>query len=201
MLMDVATYGVGLFTPVILGALGSRPGLDVVGKVMSDTRGSALVDVFLLVGFAIAIWAVPRFGRTTMQLIGFAGMAAGMAILIASSVLPSSATGSTEHVSLVFGGFILFTLMMNAGPNAVTFTLAPHLFPTSVRASASGLAAASAKVGATFGTFVVPQLQQVWGLVGVLLVMASVSAIGFLATLVLARAVRRQTTGGAAELD
>jgi hypothetical protein len=33
---------------------------------------------------------------------------------------------------------------MNAGPNATTFALAPELFPTGIRASASGFAAATA---------------------------------------------------------
>ena len=39
---------------------------------------------------------------------------------------------------------------MNAGPNATTFTLAPILFPTQLRATASGFAAGVAKIGATF---------------------------------------------------
>jgi MFS transporter, putative metabolite transport protein len=52
------------------------------------------------------------------------------------------------HLGLVIGGFVLFNLAMNAGPNSTTFTLAPTLFPTSIRGSAAGFAAASAKIGA-----------------------------------------------------
>ena len=37
-------------------------------------------------------------------------------------------------------------------------------------------------LGATFGTFVVPQLQSAWGLVGVLALMAFVSVAGIIAT-------------------
>ena len=64
---------------------------------------------------------------------------------------------------------------MNAGPNATTFTLPPELFPTAVRASASGFAAATAKVGATLGIFVLPQVKAYFGVSGVLALMAGVS--------------------------
>jgi len=46
-----------------------------------------------------------------------------------------------DCLGLVIGGFALFNLAMNAGPNATTFTLAPTLFPTSIRGSAPGFAA------------------------------------------------------------
>ena len=79
---------------------------------------------------------------------------------------------------------------MNAGPNATTFTLAPELFPTAVRASASGFAAAAAKTGATLGIFLLPQVKEFWGVAGVLLLMAIVSALGALITLILGKIVR-----------
>jgi hypothetical protein len=50
-------------------------------------------------------------------------------------------SNSSLHIPLVFAGFILFNLSMNAGPNSTTFTLAPILFPTQLRATASGFAA------------------------------------------------------------
>jgi MFS transporter, putative metabolite transport protein len=61
LLMDVATYGVGLFTPVILGAMhfGSAH-TGTVAAVFADAEGSALVDLFLLAGFAVGIWGPSR---------------------------------------------------------------------------------------------------------------------------------------------
>jgi MFS transporter, putative metabolite transport protein len=74
LMMDVATYGVGLFTPVILGALHfASSGAGTVASVFADAEGSGLIDLFLLVGFIVGIWAVPRFGRIPMQVAGFAG--------------------------------------------------------------------------------------------------------------------------------
>jgi hypothetical protein len=74
-------------------------------------EGSAVIDLFLLIGFLLGVWMVPRFGRIRMQGIGFAGMAAGMLILLTSVGL----TNSNLHIPLVFAGFILFNLLMNAG--------------------------------------------------------------------------------------
>jgi hypothetical protein len=87
-----------------------------------------------------------------MQAIGFAGMAVGMLVLVAAVGL----TNSSLHIPLVFAGFIMFNLLMNAGPNSTTFTLAPILFPTQLRGTASGFAAGVAKLGATFGVFLLP---------------------------------------------
>ncbi len=184
-LMDIATYGVGLFTPVILGAihLSSATAGSIAGD-FADAEGSAAIDLFLLIGFLAGLLLVPRFGRIRMQVVGFAGMTLGMLILLLATL---AGGGSAMHVPLVFAGFILFNLAMNAGPNATTFTLAPELFPTSVRATASGFAAAAAKVGATLGIFVLPQVKAAWGVSGVLVLMATVSALGIVATLVFTR--------------
>src|SRR5215469_16821666 len=63
-LMDVATYGVGLFTPVILGAIHSSPKTTgPLAAEFTDAQGSGAIDLFLLFGFLVGLWAVPRFGR------------------------------------------------------------------------------------------------------------------------------------------
>jgi MFS transporter, putative metabolite transport protein len=190
LLMDVATYGVGLFTPVILGAMhfdSARNG--TIAAVLADAEGSGLVDLFLLAGFIVGIWAIPRFGRIPLQASGFFGMTLGMLLLMFATM---AGDGPQAHIGLIIAGFVLFNFSMNAGPNATTFTLPPILFPTAIRASASGFAAACAKVGATFGTFLVPQLQEAWGLTGVLALMAFVSVGGLLTTAAFAHAVDKE---------
>ena len=186
-LMDIATYGVGLFTPIILGAIdvsGKRGG--VFTNDFTDARGSAAIDLFLLFGFLLGIWAVPRFGRIRMQVIGFAGMAFGMLLLMIAVRLSNSSAGA-GHIPLVFAGFILFNLLMNAGPNSTTFTLAPILFPTQLRATASGFAAGVAKIGATLGVLVLPILKAKFGVPAVLGMMAVVSVLGLVVTLIFRR--------------
>lgn len=183
-LMDIATYGVGLFTPIILGAIdvaGQTNG--IISSDLASARGSAAIDLFLFFGFLLGIWVVPRFGRIRMQAIGFAGMACGMIVLTIAGDL----SNSSLHIPLVFTGFILFNLLMNAGPNSTTFTLAPILFPTQLRATASGFAAGVAKIGATFGVFVLPILKSTFGVPAVLGMMAAVSVLGLVVTLAFGR--------------
>jgi MFS family permease len=183
-LMDIATYGVGLFTPIILGAIdisGQRSG--VIAHDLADARGSSAIDLFLFLGFLLGIWAVPRFGRIRMQAIGFASMTVGMLLLMIAVHL----SNSSLQIPLVFAGFILFNLLMNAGPNSTTFTLAPILFPTQLRATASGFAAAVAKIGATFGVFVLPILKGKFGVPAVLGMVVAVSVLGLVVTLVFGR--------------
>jgi hypothetical protein len=183
-LMDIATYGVGLFTPAILGAIeisGTARGL--VAHDVSLAEGSGTIDLFLLFGFLVGIWSVPRFGRIQMQAIGFAGMAVGMLVLMAAVGL----TNSGLHIPFVFVGFILFNLLMNAGPNSTTFTLAPILFPTQLRGTAGGFAAGVAKLGATCGVFLLPILKERFGVSSVLGIVSAVSLLGLIVTLSLRR--------------
>jgi MFS family permease len=182
-LMDIATYGVGLFTPTILGAIeisGRTRGLNAHDFALA--KGSAIIDLFLLFGFLLGIWMVPRFGRIRMQAIGFAGMAVGMLILLAAVGLTNSL-----HIPMIFVGFILFNLLMNAGPNSTTFALAPILFPTQLRATAGGFAAGVAKLGATFGVFLLPILKEKFGVPSVLGIVSAVSLLGLVVTLIFGR--------------
>jgi MFS transporter, putative metabolite transport protein len=183
-LMDIATYGVGLFTPAILGAIeifGRTRGIAAHDFALA--KGSAIIDLFLLVGFLLGVWMVPRFGRIRMQAVGFAGMAVGMFMLLAAVGL----TNSTLHIPLVFAGFILFNLLMNAGPNSTTFTLAPILFPTQLRGTAGGFAAGVAKLGATLGVFLLPIVKEKFGVPSVLGIVSAVSLLGLVVTVILGR--------------
>jgi MFS family permease len=183
-LMDIATYGVGLFTPTILGAIeisGKERGL--LAHDFAVAKGSALIDSFLLFGFLLGVWMVPRFGRIRMQAIGFTGMAAGMLLLLAAVGLANSSL----HIPLVFVGFILFNLLMNAGPNSTTFTLPPILFPAQLRGTAGGFAAGVAKLGATLGVFLLPILKEKFGVPTVLGIVSGVSILGLVFTSLLGR--------------
>ena len=77
-LMNIATYGVGLFTTIILGAISfSSDARGPLAAEFSNAEGTAAIDVFLLIGFLLGLWAVPRFGRIYMQVVGFVGMTIG----------------------------------------------------------------------------------------------------------------------------
>jgi putative MFS transporter len=177
-LMDVTLYGVGMFTPTILAALslvghGTFRSMDI-----ASSEGTALLDIFLLVGFALNIWLVERWGRIRLQVLGFMGMAIGLALLSLSATQPSEA----RRFALVLAGFAIFNLTVNAGPNATTYLLPAELFPTELRASGHGLAAASGKLGAMVGIFFLPVLKARLGIAVTVAIAAGVSLLGLAVT-------------------
>lgn len=156
-LQDIATYGIGIFTPTIIAALTVAQTQGLLTRTFSSTVGSAVVDLFLIAGFGLAIALIDRVGRIPLQVVGFIGMAAGLGVL---AIAGDPTRASETPVVLVLTGFILFNLLMNMGPNSTTFLLSGEVFPTAIRASGAGLAAAIAKAGAVLGTFMLPILQE-----------------------------------------
>jgi MFS family permease len=155
-LMDIATYGVGIFTPTLIAALAIH-GADTtfIADDIASTEATAALDVFLPLGFATAIVLVDRLGRIPLQLTGFAMMAVALCVLAVSELLEG---GGESHIPMVVVGFALFNFFMNAGPNATTFALPAEVFPSEIRAAGHGFAAASAKFGAALGVFLFPTL-------------------------------------------
>lgn len=155
-LMDIATYGVGIFTPTLIAVLAVH-GADTsfIADDITSTKATAVLDVFLPLGFAVAIVLVDRLGRIPLQITGFAMMAIALCILAASELLQG---GGEAHIPLVIVGFALFNFFMNAGPNATTYALPAEVFPCEIRAAGHGFAAASAKFGAAIGVFFFPIL-------------------------------------------
>jgi MFS family permease len=179
-LMDMALYGVGMFTPTILALMSFAGHGTFYHQDIASTEGAALLDVFLVIGFALNIWLVDRWGRIRLQLLGFAGMTAGMIVLaIAEHAGGGSGKASIAAVVLGFG---LFNLMVNMGPNPTTYLLSAELFPTDLRGSGEGLAAAIGKFGAAIGIFFLPVLRAQIGVAGVMVVTAAVCAAGFVVT-------------------
>ncbi len=158
-IQDLGTYGIGIFTPVILAAAigGGADHIRSLSDVISDdilaAKGAALIDILLLVGIACAVMLADRFGRIRLQIIGFIGCAAGL-LLASFSV---DAAGEAK-ITLIFAGFMLFDFMTNLGPNAQTYLLAGEVFPTEVRGMGAGFAAAFAKIGAVATAFLFPIL-------------------------------------------
>lgn len=191
-LMDIATYGIGLFTPIVLASIDMQS--KEIAKRTAEIHnilGSTAVDLFLLIGFFIALWFVPKFGKLFMQKMGFVGMAVGMIMLFLSTLLHLS---DMWHLVMIFVGFIIFNLFMNAGPNATTFAMAPDLFPTQLRSTASGFAAGFAKIGAMLGIFFIPIIKEHYSISVVLAGMAAVSLLGLAITIIYGEEIDEKVT-------
>jgi MFS transporter, putative metabolite transport protein len=191
-LQDLGTYGIGMFTPTILAAsighkaIHVRNVAELLGNEELAAKGAALIDVLLIVGIVVAIALVDRIGSIRLQVWGFIGCAAGLLIAAASTF----STGTTATL-LIFAGFMLFNFMTNLGPNAQTYLLAGEVFPTHVRGTGAGFAAAFAKIGAVTTAFLFPMLLADIGTRTLLLILAGTSVLGAFITF----AFRIETTG------
>jgi len=158
-LQDLGTYGIGIFTPTILAAAighkneNERNLGDVIANDILAAKGTAFLDVLLIVGIIFAIIFADRIGRIKLQVWGFLGCAVGLCI----AALSSQFTGTTQIV-MIFIGFMLFNFMTNMGPNAQTYLIAGEVFPTRVRGKGAGFAASFAKIGAVSTAFLFPIL-------------------------------------------
>jgi sugar phosphate permease len=74
---------------------------------------------------------------------------------------------------------------MNAGPNSTTFLLSGEVFPSSIRASGAGFAAAIAKLGAVLGTFLLPIIKDDLGVSNLLYILAFCCLLGAIVTYLL----------------
>jgi MFS family permease len=181
-LMDIATYGVGIFTPTLIAAMVvSGADTTFIADDLSSVEATALLDIFLPIGFAIAIFLVDRVGRIPLQLTGFAGMTIALCLLAVAELLPG---GADSNLAIVLVGFALFNTLMNAGPNATTFALPAEVFPSEIRAAGHGFAAASAKMGAAIGVFFFPILMDDIGTAALLFIVAGCTTLGFIITAV-----------------
>jgi putative MFS transporter len=158
-LQDLGTYGIGIFTPTILAAtIGHKTDhvrniADLINNDVLAAKGSGLIDVLLIVGIVCAFLFVNKVGSIKLQIWGFIGCAAGLAIAACSTFFQ----GGTE-IAMIFLGFMTFNFMTNLGPNAQTYLLAGEVFPTKVRGTGAGFAAAFAKIGAVTTAFLFPIL-------------------------------------------
>lgn len=179
-IMDVGFYGIGFFTPVILTAMAFTGQGNFIEKDIMSTHGAMFLDIFLVIGILLAILLVDKWGRIVLQCLGFIGMAVGLFILALS---PHFA--DTYHIIVVFIGFAIFNVMVNMGPNPITFLLPAEMFPTHLRATGHGFAAASGKVGAAVGGLLIPTLKYAIGLPATVSIIGALCLGGFLLTAIL----------------
>lgn len=180
-LQDLGTYGIGIFTPVILAATfansTSTPGdthvADVIHATMQSAKGAAFVDTLLIVGIIFAIFLTDKVGRIKLQVVGFIGCAVGL-LLVA---LSEGMSGDMKLV-FIFAGFMLFNFMTNMGPNAQTYLIAGEVFPTKIRGLGAGFAASFAKIGAVTTAFLFPILLKDIGTAILVTILAGTSLLG-----------------------
>lgn len=167
---DIAFYGISIYTPTILKAFtgGSQSLADI---------GAAIVSLVGVAGAAIGFGLVDRWGRRPLILLAFAGLTAALVIL---------ALAPTPALLVLIVLFGLAELFANMGPGVLDFVYPTELFPTGVRAGATGFATAVSRVGAILSILVFPSLVLAWGLGRALWLFAIAGALGLVISAIMA---------------
>jgi MFS transporter, putative metabolite transport protein len=174
---DVAYYGISMYTPTILKTFthGSQLGANI---------GATIVSLLSCIGAVIGFAVVDRWGRRPLILFSFAGLTIVLMVLALYPV-PSFVT-----LVALFG---LAVLLANMGPGVLDFVYPTELFPTGLRASATGLGTAVSRVGAILGVVTFPELVKTWGNGPSLWLFSAASMVGLVVSIWLAPETKHQS--------
>ena len=140
-------YGIFLYVPSLLAARG-----------LSEVRSNEfffLSTIAQIPGYFSAAWLVERWGRKPTLIAYLLGTAA------AAFLFGNSGTGTDAFVYATLLSFF------NLGAWGVLYTITPELYPTAVRATGAGVAAAVGRIGGIIGPFLTPVLVPTLGQSGV----------------------------------
>ncbi|KOO41213.1 MFS transporter [Priestia koreensis] len=166
----VAYYGISMYTPTIL-----KPFTN--GSQLLVYLGSGTVSVLGLLGAIIGLNLVERIGRRPLIITSFTGLS------LALIVLALNPAPSFQFLVILFSMAVLFA---NMGGGILNFVYPTELFPTGIRASASGLATGVSRIGSIMGILVFPNLVAAWGNSKALWFFAGISLIGLIISGILA---------------
>lgn len=164
------------FGPTILGSFG-------LGEGNAGNLGSALISVVFVIGCIPALRLVDRVGRRPVIVWSFALMAVPLAVLGGGSALPLTV------VILCFCAYALFS----GGPTVLEWTYTNELFPTSIRATAGGVATSISRIGAAAGTYLLPISLSRLGIGATMLIGAGITLVGWLVSFAWAEETRGRT--------
>lgn len=154
-------YGIFLYVPSLLAARG-----------LSEVRSNEfffLSTIAQIPGYFSAAWLVERWGRKPTLVAYLFGTAA------AAFLFGNSGTGTDAFAYAALLSFF------NLGAWGVVYAYSPELYPTVVRATGAGVAAAVGRIGGIIGPFLTPVLvptlgqSGVFGMFMVLLVVTALS--------------------------
>ncbi|WP_250453995.1 MFS transporter [Caballeronia sp. ATUFL_M2_KS44] len=172
-----AYYGISMYAPTIISPFshGSRV-LTIVG--------SGLIAILGMIGAIIGMNLVDRWGRRPLLITSFAGLSAALLVLALNSK-PTFA-----FLIVLFSCAVLFA---NSGGGILNFVYPTELFPTNVRAGASGLATSVSRIGSIMGVLVFPNFVAWWGASAALWFFFGIALAGLLISVWLAPETRNMS--------
>jgi putative MFS transporter len=163
-------YGIFLYVPTLLVARG-----------LSEVRSNEfffLSTVAQVPGYFSAAWLVERWGRKPTLVAYLIGSAAS------AFLFGNSGTGTDTFVYAALLSFF------NLGAWGVVYGFTPELYPTQIRATGAGVAAAVGRIGGIIGPFLTPVLVPAIGQTGVFAMFMALLVITALAVWTLGEETR-----------
>ena len=161
LLQVVPLFAIYTYAPAVLTRLGLSEG---------SPAGSIAITAAFALGAFVAMPLVESWGRRPVCVAGFAIAA------VAFGLLPFAPS------LIIVAVFLAYAVGMGAA-TVLELVYPAELFPTSIRASATGFAAAVSRVGAFFGTFLLPIALERLGVTTVILGACALSTIGLVISL------------------
>jgi len=164
--LDIAFYGLGLNSGIILQAIGfgtpvTKGTRGVFENLKNISVGNLILSVAgLIPGYWVCFCFIDWWGRKPIQLMGFIMLTILFAIMgFAYDRL--TATSSNKKVFVFL--YCLANFFQNFGPNTTTFVIPGEVFPTRYRSTAHGISAASGKLGAIVAQVGFARLKDIGG--------------------------------------
>lgn len=172
----LAYYGITFYTPTIVKQLTSN--------TAEAYAGSLTVGLIGIAGALAGVALVDRVGRRPLLIAGFSGLTVALAVL---ALMPSPAIG------VLIALLSVAVLFANSGPGILNLIYPSEIFPTSVRATGAGLAAAFSRLGGIISTLFFPQLVAAWGIGNALWLFVAAGVVGLAISLALAPETRHRS--------
>jgi len=164
--LDIAFYGLGLNSSIILTAIGfGTPLTSGTQKVYQNLKNICVGNVILAIaGLIPGYWAtfflIDKVGRKPIQLMGFIILTV-LFVIMGFGYDKLTATHSATKAFVFL--YCLANFFQNFGPNTTTFVIPGEVFPTRYRSTAHGISAASGKLGAIVAQVGFAQLKNIGG--------------------------------------
>ena len=157
LLQVVPLFAIYTFAPAVLSALG-------LGD-QSSPVGSVAITIAFLLGSIASLPLVERWGRRPLCIAGFAVAAVAFGLLL---------TGVT---GIAVMSFVAYAVSIGAAAG-LELLYPAELFPTAIRATATGVAAGVSRIGAFIGTFALPLALARYGITSILIAALLLSLAG-----------------------
>ncbi|KIY66419.1 inorganic phosphate transporter [Cylindrobasidium torrendii FP15055 ss-10] len=165
--LDIAFYGLGLNSSIVIKAIGFGTPKGVTGslKVYKDLKNICVGNIILSVGGLIpGYWFcflfIDKWGRKPIQLMGFIVLTALFIVMgFGYNAMMEEQPGRSAFVWL----YCMCNFFQNFEPNTTTFVIPGEVFPTRYRSTAHGISAASGKLGAIVAQVGFARLKNIHG--------------------------------------